>query len=60
MTLDQLRCAGIVAAVFVTRLAFPNRLLHEIALSCFRLLMGEDLAPKSTTLSLLNLPFPNC
>jgi len=57
MTLDQLRCAGIVAAVSVTRLAFPNRLLHETALSRFRLLMGEDVAPKSTTVEYVESAF---
>lgn len=45
MTLEQLRCAGIVAAVTITRLAFPNRLLHETALTRFRLLVDKKLTP---------------
>lgn len=30
-TIEQLRCAGVVAAVTITRSAFPNRLLHAPA-----------------------------
>jgi myosin-5 len=56
LTLDQLRCAGIVAAVSVTRLAFPNRLLHETALSRFRLLIGE-VSPKNTTVEAVESVF---
>lgn len=37
-TIDQLRCAGVVAAVTISRSAFPNRLDHRDALDRFRLL----------------------
>jgi myosin-5 len=42
MSVEQLRCAGIVAAVTITRVAFPNRLLHETVLERFRFLLEED------------------
>lgn len=32
---EQLRCAGVVAAVTISRVAFPNRLTHETALERF-------------------------
>jgi myosin heavy subunit len=32
---EQLRCAGVVAAVMISRVAFPNRLMHETALERF-------------------------
>ena len=32
---EQLRCAGVVAAVTICRVAFPNRLMHETALERF-------------------------
>ena len=32
---EQLRCAGVVAAVTISRVAFPNRLMHETALERF-------------------------
>lgn len=35
-TLDQLRSAGVIAAVTITRSAFPNRLDHESVLDRFR------------------------
>jgi len=35
-TVEQLRCAGVVAAVTISRSAFPNRLEHEIVLDRFR------------------------
>lgn len=35
-TLDQLRSAGVIAAVTLTRSAFPNRLDHESVLARFR------------------------
>jgi myosin-5 len=34
-TVEQLRCAGVVAAVTISRSAFPNRLDHEQALEKF-------------------------
>ena len=37
-TLDQLRSAGVIAAVTITRSAFPNRLDHESVLERFRYL----------------------
>jgi myosin-5 len=35
-TVEQLRCAGVVAAVTISRSAFPNRLEHEIVLERFK------------------------
>lgn len=35
-TVEQLRCAGVVAAVTISRSAFPNRLEHEIVLDRFK------------------------
>ena len=35
MTIEQLRCAGVVAAVTISRSAFPNRLEHEDVLDRF-------------------------
>lgn len=35
-TIEQLRCAGVVAAVTISRSAFPNRLEHEIILDRFK------------------------
>ncbi|KAI2489593.1 myosin-kinesin ATPase superfamily-like protein [Fragilaria crotonensis] len=42
-TVEQLRCAGVVAAVTISRSAFPNRLQHEIVLERFKSLwaVGE-------------------
>jgi myosin-5 len=34
-TAEQLRCAGVVAAVTISRVAFPNRLTHESAIDKF-------------------------
>lgn len=39
----QLRCAGVVAAVTISRVAFPNRLMHETALERFSCLEHVDL-----------------
>ena len=42
-TLDQLRSAGVIAAITLTRSAFPNRLDHDSVLSRFRhLVRGEE------------------
>jgi len=41
-TLSQLRCAGVVAAVTISRSAFPNRLEHDIALERFSCLLGTS------------------
>ena len=38
-TVDQLRCAGVVAAVTISRSAFPNRLEHEEVLNRFSALL---------------------
>ena len=35
-TVEQLRCAGVVAAVTISRSAFPNRMDHEVVLDRFR------------------------
>lgn len=35
-TIEQLRCAGVVAAVTISRSAFPNRLDHQVVLDRFR------------------------
>lgn len=37
-TVEQLRCAGVVAAVTISRSAFPNRLEHDIVLDRFKAL----------------------
>jgi len=34
-SMQQLRCAGVVAAVTISRVAFPNRLTHDTALERF-------------------------
>jgi len=41
---EQLRCAGVVAAVNVSRAAFPNRLMHRTALERFSCLSSESSA----------------
>ena len=40
---EQLRCAGVVAAVTISRVAFPNRLMHETALERFSCLSNVNL-----------------
>jgi myosin V len=40
-TVEQLRCAGVVAAVTISRSAFPNRLEHVIVLDRFKALWGK-------------------
>lgn len=35
-TVEQLRCAGVVAAVTISRSAFPNRLEHEVVTDRFK------------------------
>ena len=40
-TVEQLRCAGVVAAVTISRSAFPNRVEHEDILKRFRSLWGK-------------------
>jgi myosin heavy subunit len=53
-TVEQLRCAGVVAAVTISRSAFPNRLEHEEILHRFKSLWpkGEQrLSPVSSSAS---------
>jgi len=40
-TIDQLRCAGVIAAVTISRSSFPNRLLHEECYERFRALKEQ-------------------
>jgi myosin heavy subunit len=44
-TIEQLRCAGVVAAVTISRSAFPNRLEHEVVLERFKSLWGKGVYP---------------
>lgn len=39
---EQLRCAGVVAAVTISRVAYPNRLMQETVLERFRCLSSMD------------------
>jgi len=70
-TVDQLRCAGVVAAVTISRSAFPNRLEHEQVLDRFSALLkgykseasvggGDDLTLQADVDRLLSklLPIP--
>ena len=41
-SLEQLRCAGVVAAVSISRAVFPNRLSHQSALDRFECLLPAD------------------
>ena len=58
-TVEQLRCAGVVAAVTISRSAFPNRLPHETVLERFKSLWavgehhgdGVSGAPASSSIS---------
>jgi myosin V len=60
-TVEQLRCAGVVAAVTISRSAFPNRLEHDIVLDRFKALWPKgdhiraetDVAGDENTLGLL-------
>jgi len=38
---DQLRCAGVVAAISISRASFPNRLLRQIAWNRFSFLVNK-------------------
>jgi myosin-5 len=40
-SLEQLRCAGVVAAVTISRVSYPNRLTHESAIDRFACLLDE-------------------
>ena len=41
-TIEQLRCAGVVAAVTISRAAFPNRLPHHVVLEKFSSLSKDE------------------
>jgi len=41
-TVEQLRCAGVVAAVTISRSAFPNRLEHDTVLDRFKALWRSN------------------
>ena len=43
-SLEQLRCAGVVAAVSISRAAFPNRLSHQTAFDRFKCLISNNLS----------------
>jgi myosin-5 len=65
-TIEQLRCAGVVAAVTISRSAFPNRLDHQGCLDRFKVLSkakkveGEAvLEPKDAIIKLLTPPMVN-
>lgn len=49
-TIEQLRCAGVVAAVTISRSAFPNRLEHEVILERFRSLWDKGMHPSEEEL----------
>ena len=40
-SLEQLRCAGVVAAVTISRVSYPNRLTHESCIDRFSCLLDE-------------------
>ena len=44
-SMEQLRCAGVIAAVTISRMAFPNRLMHETAVERFRCLTNLPIDP---------------
>jgi len=48
-TIEQLRCAGVVAAVTISRSAFPNRLEHVVVLERFK-----RMKPKGDHIAVLN------
>ncbi len=41
-SLEQLRCAGVVAAVTISRVSYPNRLTHESAIDRFECLCEDN------------------
>nr|WVH45740.1 MyoA [Craspedostauros australis] len=49
MAVEQLRCAGVVAAVTISRSAFPNRLDHDVVLERFKSLWPHGVTPDSGT-----------
>jgi myosin-5 len=50
-TIEQLRCAGVVAAVTISRSAFPNRLEHEVVLDRFKPLWSKGEHPPEEELA---------
>eukprot|EP00594_Rhizosolenia_setigera_P000022 CAMPEP_0178941548 /NCGR_PEP_ID=MMETSP0789-20121207/1467_1 /TAXON_ID=3005 /ORGANISM="Rhizosolenia setigera, Strain CCMP 1694" /LENGTH=1365 /DNA_ID=CAMNT_0020620793 /DNA_START=92 /DNA_END=4192 /DNA_ORIENTATION=+ len=42
-SVDQLRCAGVVAAVTISRVAFPNRLMHDTVIERFSCLSSTHI-----------------
>jgi myosin-5 len=62
-TIEQLRCAGVVAAVTISRSAFPNRLDHRSCIERFKVLVKakkgestEKLEPKDEVVRMLTTP----
>jgi myosin-5 len=65
-TIEQLRCAGVVAAVTISRSAFPNRLTHKGCIDRFRVLSKEkkvegapEMEPKDEIIKMLTPPMEN-
>jgi myosin heavy subunit len=65
-TIEQLRCAGVVAAVTISRSAFPNRLTHKGCIDRFKVLSKEkkvagapEMEPKDEIVKLLTPPMAN-
>jgi myosin heavy subunit len=54
-TIEQLRCAGVVAAVTISRSAFPNRLEHEVVLDRFKPLWGKGVYPSEEIIAEIEL-----
>lgn len=46
-TIEQLRCAGVVAAVTISRSAFPNRLDHRACVERFKVLNKKEKGEKT-------------
>ena len=46
-TVEQLRCAGVISAISVSREAFPNRMLHATVVEKFACLSSEVIADTS-------------
>ena len=44
LSLEQLRCAGVVAAVTISRVSYPNRLTHESAIDRFECLYDHAIS----------------
>ncbi|KDO22911.1 hypothetical protein SPRG_21053 [Saprolegnia parasitica CBS 223.65] len=45
--IEQLRCAGVVEAIRISRAAFPNKMSHERFLQRFFVMWKDDAPPKS-------------